>query len=82
MEDNTVTESDDIKLLEEYDHRHAESEPAVLQAVICIIFAAGLFILNAVSPERAGEVLEQVKTLSASEHELFSDPIEALIGLF
>lgn len=55
--------------------RTSDDTPA-FQAVVCIIIATALFILNIVSPDIGGDIMKKVRDLSGAEQELFTNPID------
>lgn len=68
-------------LLEKYDRKYRSDDSAAMQAVVCILLAAALFFANFKFPNEVESLLHHTATLSESENELFSNPINTLLKL-
>lgn len=68
-------------LLEKYDRKCRLDDSAAMQAVVCILLAAALFFANFKFPNEVAALLHHTATLSESENELFSNPINGLLKL-
>lgn len=53
---------------------------SAFQAGLCIIMTIGLILLNLKFPDMAEGFFDIVKGLSASENEIFQNPIDVIIG--
>ena len=62
--------------------RRPEAYPPAFQALLCGIAAAGLFALSRFQPELAGDVLNELKELSAEGGDLFPNPLRLISELF
>lgn len=79
------TEDENIQeLLPEYERavRERSGDAPAMQAAVCIVLAASVFVINLIMPGAAAEIFRRIKELSASPAQLFPNPIELLLPLF
>lgn len=90
MDDNMITteiENNDPDsaeaLLDKYDRksRSRSDDSAAMQAVVCILLAAAMFLSNLRFPEEVKALLERIIILSEDENELIPNPIDAVCDL-
>lgn len=84
-EQNQEPEEDSTReLLMEYENRyrgHSDDAPA-MQAAVCAVLAASVFVLNIIFPGTAAGIFHRIKDLAADPAELFPNPIDLLRPLF
>lgn len=71
-------------LLLEYEEKYRErsGDAPAMQAAVCIVLAASVFIINIIFPGTAAEIFDKIKELTADPAELFPNPIDLLRPLF
>ena len=69
-------------LLEQYEDGRSKRLDDVIstQAVICVLTAAALFILNLFYPETAGRLYEQLKHCMNDTSNILPDPVEYIVS--
>lgn len=72
--------NDNIQDLSENYIKSAKSagDAPAMQAAVCIILAASVFVLNIILPGTAMDIFHRISDLVASSNELISNPIEIL----
>ena len=77
---------DDVPALEESTAARKKEGKAddiiAMQAVICLLIAAGLAVSNIFVPDTAEGIFSRLKSLSESTNELFPNPIELIAEHF
>ena len=82
-DDNIDISGDESELLKVYGSSGGRSDDAAaMQAAVCILLAAAIFGAGFIFPELIQQLIERIKTLSASENELFPNPIPFIERLF
>ncbi|MDO4864122.1 MAG: hypothetical protein Q4A05_08135 [Ruminococcus sp.] len=77
-------EDDTEQLAEESSRRRREGSAddiIAMQAAVCMLIAAALMITNIFRPDISGELFARLRELAESSRELFTNPIELLLGL-
>ena len=76
---------DDTEQLTEESFRRKREGGAddiiAMQAAVCMLIAAALMITNIFRSDISGELFGRLHELTESSHELFTNPIELLLGL-
>ncbi len=67
-------------LLKKYERRREQKTDDIfaVQTLICLLLAAGFFVLNYFKPDLCGELFERLSSLISDEKELFPNPIDYL----
>lgn len=70
-------------LLDEYERksRSRSDDSAAMQAVVCILLAAAMFLANMRFPETVEALLGRVTALSEDENAVIPNPIDAVLDL-
>lgn len=79
-----IEEDSTQELLLEYENRfrgRSDDVPA-MQAAVCAVLAASVFVLNIIFPGTAAGIFHKIKDLAADPSELFANPIDLLLPLF
>lgn len=68
-------------LLEKYDRKRTQKfdDITAMQAVVCILLAVSLFVMNMTAPELSKPLFSWLKELSADEREIIPNLIELII---
>lgn len=88
MTENTQTseptEDSPQKFLPDYEEKYRErsGDAPAMQAAVCIVMAASVFIINIIFPGIAVSIFEKIKELTADPAELFPNPIDLLRPFF
>ncbi len=72
-------------LLEEYEEEKKygrADDSAAMQAVMCLLIAAGLLIYNIFYPDTAGSLLSKLRQLSAGDSSIIRNPIDIITELW
>lgn len=82
--DNEPCEDSTEVLLEKYDRKKTQKldDITAMQAVVCILLAASLFVLNMAAPELSEPIFTRLKELSADKTEIIPNIIDVLISLW
>ena len=88
MRENTQTpepeEDSTEELLLEYETRYrgrSDDAPA-MQAAVCAVLAASVFVINIAFPGTAAGIFHKIKELAADPSGLFTNPIDLLRPFF
>lgn len=90
MDDNIITtelENNDPDsaeaLLDKYERqsRSRSDDSAAMQAVVCILLAAAMFLSNLRFPQEVRTLLDRIIVLSEDENALIPNPIDAVLAL-
>lgn len=90
MDDNIITtelENNDPDsaeaLLDKYERksRSRSDDSAAMQAVVCILLAAAMFLSNLRFPEEVRSLLDRIIVLSEDENAFIPNPIDAVLAL-
>lgn len=72
------------ELLLEYETKcrtRADDAPA-MQAAVCAVIAASVFVINIIFPGTAAGIFDKIRELAAEPAELFPNPIDLLRPFF
>ncbi len=81
VEFDEVCEDDTEELLRRYDscHKRRIDDIPAMQAVLCVILAAGLFVLNLTKPEICSDLFSILTEQTSSADEIMQNPIDWFI---
>ncbi len=88
MEENELNpeskENIDQELLLEYETRYRgrSDDATAMQAAVCVVLGASVFVLNIIFPGTAAGIFNKIKELAADSSELFPNPINLLRPFF
>lgn len=71
-------------LLEKYDRKKTQKfdDITAMQAVVCVLLAVALFVMNMAAPELSKPLFARLKELSADEREIIPNLIELIIAFW
>ncbi len=82
-EEAIISDEDNTEKLYEEDFRRRREGRAddivSMQAVLCLIIAAGLVVLNIVRPETAEELIGFLRKISAVDKNIIPNPVDHII---
>ena len=79
-----ISESSDSELLKMFDcpRKVRSDDAAAMQTCLCILLTAAFIAAFFAFPELTGNLIQRIKELSASQNELFPNPIKYIERLF
>lgn len=82
-EENKCEDSTEA-LLEKYDRKRTQKydDITAMQAVICILLAVAMFVLNMAAPELSEPLFMRLKEVSADEKEVIPNLIDLIIAFW